>query len=91
MARKVTTEDIAAINAAYAKHKTYSGAAKETGWSASTVKKYIVEGTPSVSTSRTSEPISPAAVKRSEDWGYWLKLTEEEVREIEKLRGEFLL
>lgn len=91
MARKVTTEDIAAINAAYTKHGTYTGAAKETGWSTATVKKYVVTGKPTTSTPRTTEPIPVQAVQRDADWCYWLLLDESEVREIERLRGELLL
>ena len=42
MAKRVSSEDIKAMNEAYLLCGTYSGAAKATGWSASTVKKYIV-------------------------------------------------
>ena len=41
MARKVTTEDIKLFNELYYKHKTYAEVARQTGWSASTVSKYI--------------------------------------------------
>ena len=91
MARKVTQDDITAINAAYAKCGTYTGAAKETGWSTATVKKYIVTGTPVATTPRTTEPIPVQAVQRDADWCYWLLLDESEVHEIEKFRGELLL
>lgn len=42
MANKVTNEDILRMNEAYYKHKTYAEAARQTGFSASTVKKYII-------------------------------------------------
>lgn len=42
--RRVTDEDIIQMNEAYLLCGTYSGAAKATGWSASTVKKYIING-----------------------------------------------
>jgi len=42
MAKRVTNEDIILINEAYLAAGTYSGAAAATGWSASTVKKYII-------------------------------------------------
>ena len=42
MRRTVGPEDIKIINEAYLACGTYSGAAKATGWSASTVKKYII-------------------------------------------------
>lgn len=44
MAKKVTNEDIIQMNEAFLLCKTYSGVAKATGWSASTVKKYIIDG-----------------------------------------------
>lgn len=44
MRRTVNEEDIIQINEAYLLCGTYSGAAKATGWSASTVKKYIISG-----------------------------------------------
>ena len=42
MARRVSQEDIILINEAYLAAGTYSGAAAATGWSASTIKKYII-------------------------------------------------
>ena len=44
MANKVTNEDILRINELYYKHKTYAEVARQTGFSASTVKKYIIKG-----------------------------------------------
>ena len=41
MANKVTNEDILRINELYYKHKTYAEVARQTGFSASTVKKYV--------------------------------------------------
>lgn len=41
MANKVTNEDILRINELYYKHKTYAEVARQTGFAASTVKKYI--------------------------------------------------
>ena len=41
MASKVTNEDILRINELYYKHKTYAEVARQTGFSAGTVKKYV--------------------------------------------------
>lgn len=41
MANKVTNEDILRINELYYKHKTYAEVARQTGFAASTVRKYI--------------------------------------------------
>lgn len=44
MASKVTNEDILRINELYYKHKTYAEVARQTGFAASTVKKYVIKG-----------------------------------------------
>ena len=44
MASKVTNEDIIRINELYYKHKVYAEVARQTGFSASTVKKYVIPG-----------------------------------------------
>ena len=41
MASKITNEDILRINELYYKHKTYAEVARQTGFAASTVKKYV--------------------------------------------------
>lgn len=43
MATKVTNEDILRINELYYKHKTYAEVARQTGFAASTVKKYVIK------------------------------------------------
>ena len=44
MANKVTNEDVLRINELYYKYKTYAEVARQTGFSASTVKKYVIPG-----------------------------------------------
>lgn len=44
MAKRVTNEDILHINELYYKHKTYAEVARQTGFSPSTVKKYVIPG-----------------------------------------------
>lgn len=44
MASKVTNDDILRINEIYYKTKTYAETARQTGFSASTVKKYVISG-----------------------------------------------
>ena len=44
MASKVTNEDILRINEIYYKTKVYAETARQTGFSAGTVKKYIIPG-----------------------------------------------
>ena len=42
MANKITQEDILRINELYYKYKTYAEVARQTGFAASTVKKYVI-------------------------------------------------
>ena len=42
MASRVTNEDILRINELYYKYKTYAEVARQTGFAASTVKKYVI-------------------------------------------------
>ena len=44
MASKVTNEDVLRINELYYKHKVYAEVARQTGFSAGTVKKYVIPG-----------------------------------------------
>ena len=41
MARRITVEDIKKINELYYKYKNYAEVARQTGWSASTVRAYV--------------------------------------------------
>ena len=41
MAKRVTAEDIKLINEIYYKTKSYAETARQTGWSAGTVSKYV--------------------------------------------------
>ena len=41
---RVSPDDIINFNNLYLKYRTYAGVARETGFSASTVKKYIIPG-----------------------------------------------
>ena len=43
MATKITNEDILRINELYYKYKTYAEVARQTGFSAGTVKKYVIK------------------------------------------------
>ena len=42
MASKVTNEDILRINELYYKYKTYAEVSRQTGFAASTIKKYVI-------------------------------------------------
>lgn len=92
--KRVTQDDIIAMNEAYLASGTYSGAAKVTGWSASTVKKYIIDGYKSEQKVEAVDielpPIQEIA-DRLPPWYDITCLTPEEEKEIKQLWGEMLI
>ena len=97
MANKVTNEDILRINELYYKHKTYAEVARQTGFAASTVKKYIISGWAPVEIENitrfelSSLPDYEEAVKifrGVDNYGYLCQLTPEENEEIKELWKE---
>lgn len=92
--KRVTQDDIIAMNEAYLACGTYSGAAKATGWSASTVKKYIIDGYKSEQKVKAIDiglpPIEEIA-DRLPPWYDITCLTPEEEKEIKQLWGEMLI
>jgi len=92
--KRVTQDDIIAMNEAYLACGTYSGAAKATGWSASTVKKYIIDGYKSEQKVEVVDielpPIEEIA-DRLPPWYDITCLTPEEEKEIKQLWGEMLI
>lgn len=68
MARKVTQDDILNINRIYLRTGTYAATARETGFSASTVKRYIV-----------NDFVDPEAIEKKEFTGQILPINEIEI------------
>ena len=99
MAKRVTEDDKILFNTLYLKLGTYSGVAKETGFSASTVKKYIVpdfkipEDNAVIKFTKEDIPkvFDPITFVESENWGEFCNLTPEEVVEINELKKELLI
>ena len=100
MANKVTNEDILRINEIYYKTKVYAETARQTGFSASTVKKYIIPNwAPVVSENiirfdmaQLPDFTSAAEIFRGIDnYGNLCILTNFEKNEIEQLWGELAL
>ena len=97
MANKVTNEDVLRINELYYKHKTYAEVARQTGFAASTVKKYVISGW---------QPVAPEAIihfdlaqlpdfteavkifRGVDNYGYLCQLTPVESEEIKELWKE---
>ena len=95
MASKVTNEDILRINKLYYKHKTYAEVARQTGFAASTVKKYVdTKWAPVVSEEIKKFDISqlpefdPSIFKGIDNYGDLCVLSKEEREEIKELWKE---
>jgi hypothetical protein len=100
MANKVTNEDILRINELYYKHKTYAEVARQTGFAASTVKKYVISGWKPVEVENITRfelsglPDYKEAVKifrGVDNYGYLCQLTPEENEEIKELWTELVI
>ncbi len=94
MARKVTNEDIIRFNEIYAQCGTYAEVARQTGWSASTVRKYITPGQVLIPADivRFDEtllvPFDPTLLVNTKEIGDLLTLTEYEQETIKELWKE---
>lgn len=96
MATKITTEDIFNINRLYNIHKTYAEVARQTGFSASTVKKYVDKNwTPPIESvvkfDMNSLPFYGKAIetfRAYEDYGLMCGLSDKEKEEIKLLWNE---
>ena len=93
--KKVTNEDILKMNQIYAEVGTYAETARQTGFSASTVKKYINPNFSSIT--RTPEKIEfnhmnpPTYPKTGFEWRELMLLSPEEIEQIAELRKEVLI
>ena len=97
MAKRVTNEDILIFNEIYYKTKNYSQVARETGFSASTVRKYIDKNWKPVAAENIVHfdiaqlPDFTEAVKifcGIDNYGSLCVLTELEQKEVEELWRE---
>lgn len=97
MASKVTEQDKVNMNELYLRFKTYAAVARETGFSASTVKKYIVPNYVSINDIKINKfngeiPIEFLPFPNSQnDWFNLLQLTTDELEELNLLRKEINL
>ena len=100
MANKVTHKDIILFNELYLKLKTYAAVARETGFSASTVSKYIDHNYKSIEEKANlkilfDQAIAPLTSQQISDfklikghWGLTCELSKEEREELEQLHAE---
>ena len=96
MAKRVTQEDIININELYLKLKTKTAVARETGFSVSTVSKYIIaDYKPAAAIEKkkfTGEiPEFDEMIFMIDDWTPLLEISDAEMDEICELWGELNL
>ena len=92
--KRVGPGDIIKINEAYLACGTYSGAAAATGWSASTVKKYVIfdyKSEQKVEVVDIELPPIEEIAERLPPWYDITCLTPEEEKEIKQLWKEMLI
>lgn len=93
---KVTQEDIINFNNLYLKLRTYAAVARETGVSASTVKKYIIPGYQPAEIKEVKKftgelPDVDYKIFREESWVDFIQLSDEEVKEIHEFWEELAI
>ena len=92
--KRVSPEDIIKINEAYLACGTYSGAAAATGWSASTVKKYIISDYKTEQKVEENNIELPPIEEIADELPPWYDitcLTPEEEKEIKELWKEMII
>ena len=92
--KRVGPDDIIKINEAYLACGTYSGAAAATGWSASTVRKYVISDYKSEQKVEAVDIELPPIEEIAEKLPPWYNitcLTPEEEKEIKQLWKEMLI
>lgn len=99
MARRITVDDIKKINELYYKYRNYAEVARQTGWSASTVRSYV---------DKNYSPLTEDQIKRFDpnadmkefdehlfdgidNYGELCVLSDEEKQEIEELKKELIV
>lgn len=99
MARRVSIEDIRHINELYYKYKNYAEVARQTGWSAATVRNYVdLNFSPVIEDNiRRFDPekdmptFSTAMFEGVENYGDLCILSDEEKDEIKELWEEIAI
>lgn len=96
MVRKVTIDDIKQFNELYYELKSYAEVARRTGWSASTVSKYVdknykpvvVENIRRFNVETDLPEFSTEIFKGKENWGELCELSTEEIEELMLFKAE---
>ena len=90
---KVSPDDIINFNNLYLKYRTYAGVARETGFSPSTVKKYIIKDYSPAESVEVKKfdgelPEFCPEIFRKKDWTSFLDMSDEEFEEVRELWKE---
>ena len=95
MANKVTSDDILRINEIYYKTKVYAETARQTGFSASTVKKYVIKDWKPVAAENVIKfelkqipEFDGSIFKNVDNYGELCVLTDQEKEEMKELWRE---
>lgn len=96
MARRVTPEDIKNINDVYYTTQSYSKTAEATGWSAATVRKYVISGyeleppkeEQRFDMSKFPEFFDTSELEKTENLGEVCVLSDEEIEEMKEFWKE---
>lgn len=100
MAKRITEEQIVQINELYAKIKVKSRVAKELGVSPATVTKYLIEGYVPLAEQKIEKfdkepsPLNEELFLEKDKFQFinnFLKVSEQELVELETLREEILI
>ena len=94
---RVTQEDIKRFNELYYKYKTYAEVARQTGFSAGTVSKYVdknyvpIDDTKKKTFDGEINDSNFEILTAADAWGPLLSLSEDELRGLEELWNEIAI
>lgn len=99
MARRITIEDIRKINDLYYKYHNYAEVARQTGWSASTVRAYVDKNYNPITEDQVRRfdpntdmhPFNETIFEGLDNYGELCVLSEEEENEIHELWKELVV
>ena len=94
MAKRITEEDIKIINETFLVCKTYSGVAKATGFSPSTVKKYVIPNYVSEKPQIQYNIVLPSieeTIEKLKSYSALCSITEEEKENLKEIWSTILV
>lgn len=96
--RRVQERDIILINEAYAEIGTYAGAARATGWSPSTVKRYVIQDyipkkniEEQPKETQEFDILPKEELQYPDNWRETMQLTDDELQGIKEIQKTILV